>query len=816
MSQEGGTMDTLWQDVRFGVRVLARHRQFTIVAVLVLALGLGTTTAVFSIVNAVLLRPLPYTDPSRLVAVTGLYQSDTATRRTPVIALTDMAEWRQRSRLFSSMGAFAYTQLPVRVGDRSFSPVTALMDPELLPTLGNRLAMGTFFSGETDRGRDMTAIVSHALWVEAFESDRDVIGRALIVDGQPYTVRGVLAADFQFPRSDASYFTKPVALLLPSSSFSGFPPDSRQWFGIARLKPDVSLEQGQAELQSIAEGLSRQVNSGDTWSVQLAPLGEETTRRARQPLLVVLGISVVLLLIAATNLMNLFFSRGVARLREMSIRRAVGSTTSRLIRQLLIESLLLAAAGGGLGVVLALFAIDAIVRLSPVHLPVTQSIDLDQTVLAFTMVVCLASAMAAGLFPALHISATTDEAVRNPGLRASAGRAVTRAQQTLCVAQIALGMALLSAAGLLAHSLWRLTSVDPGFDSARVLGFNLSVPNDQPMPARMRFYASALDEIRTIAGVEGAGLISFLPPETRAGVFMGLAIDGVAPPERGAPPRVINTLISSPDYFVTMRMPVVGGRDFSDAETTESAPVVIVNEALVRRYFPGADPLGRRIGTGFDRMKPVREIIGVVRDAHDRGLAAEPYPTAYIPFAQFALPYGSIVLRTRVAPASIIPVIRDRLQRLNPAVPLTDFQALDDRIYESLREPRFYTLLAAACASMAVLFVTFGLYGLVSYSVSRRTSELGIRMAIGAGRSTILRMVLLQGLRLSAMGVALGLGLAIVLTRALGSLLFQVEPADPLTLSVAAALVVCVTLTASYAPARRASLVNPIAALRCD
>ena len=316
--------------------------------------------------------------------------------------------------------------------------------------------------------------------------------------------------------------------------------------------------------------------------------------------------------------------------------------------------------------------------------------------------------------------------------------------------------------------------------------------------------------------MEGAGLISFLPPETRAGVFMGLAIDGVPPPERGAPPRVINTLISSPEYFGTMRTPVVRGRDFSDADGLASAPVVIVNEALVRRYFPDGDAIGRRIGTGFDGMKPVRAIIGVVRDSHDRGLAAEPYPTAYIPFAQFALPYGSIALRTRVAPASVIPVIRDRLNRLNAAVPVTDFQTVEDRIHESLREPRFYTLMAGACASMAVLFVTFGLYGLVSYSVSRRTAELGIRMAVGAQKTTIVRMVLLQGLRMSAAGVVLGLGLAVALTRAMTSLLFQVAPADALTLASSASLVVLVTLAASYAPARRASRVNPIAALRYE
>jgi putative ABC transport system permease protein len=809
-------MDGIWQDLRFGVRVLMTERHFTAVAVLILAFGIGATTAVFSVVNAVLLRPLPYDDPDRLTAVTGLFKSDTGSRASRVIPLSDMAEWRRRSGKFASMGAFAYTQLPVRVGGQSFSPVTALMDAEFLPTLGRPLGMGTFFATDAPPGADRTAIVSHAFWLEALGGDPAAIGRPLIVDGESYVLRGVLAAGFQFPRSDASYFTQPIALLIPASTFPGFPASSRQWFGIARLKPDVSLAEAQLELQSIAESLSRSAKTSDVWSVQLSPLDEETTRNARQPLVAVLGISGILLLIAATNLMNLMFSRSAARLKELSIRRAIGSTTSRLVRQLLTESVLLALAGGSLGVLLASFAIDALVALSPVHLPITRSIDIDRWVLGFTTLAGIAAALAAGILPAIHASTKADEAVRSPGMRTSPSRAVARVQQGLCAVQIALGVALLAGAGLLAHSLWRLNIVDPGFDSARVLGFNLSVPNDQSTVERVQFYARALEEVRTIPGVERAGLISFLPPETRAGVFMGVAIEGVPPPERGAPPRVINTLISSVDYFSTMRMAMVAGRDFTDADNNQAPPVIIVNEALVRRYLADGNAIGRRIGTGFDGLKPVREIIGVVRDSHDRGLAAEAIPTAYIPFVQFSLPYASMALRTEVAPESVVPVLRDRLNRLNASVPLTEFQTLDNRLYQSLREPRFYTLMAATCASMAVLFVTFGLYGLVSYSVSRRTSELGIRMAVGAQRSIILRMVLLQGLRLSAIGVALGLAFAAALTRVLTSLLFEVEPLDPLTLSAAAGLVVLVTLAASYAPARRASRVNPIAALRYE
>jgi putative ABC transport system permease protein len=807
-------MDTLWQDVRFAARTLKHNPGFTLVAVLILALGIGATTAVFSVVNAVLLRPLPYVDASRLVALTSLYRPGTENRKVRVIALTDMEAWRRESRTLASMGAFFFTQLPMRVGQQSYSPVTALMDPEFLPTLGNELAMGTYFDPQSQPGSDSTVIISHALWIEAFGRDPAVIGRALSVDGEPYTVRGVLAADFQFPRSDASYFTKPIGLLIPA--YSGRLAQSRQWFGIGRLGAGVSLEQAQAEMQSIAEGISRQKPENEGWSVRLSPLDEETTNDSRQALLIVLGISVVLLLVASTNLMNLFFSRGVARLREMTIRKAVGSTAGRLVRQLLTESLCLAVLGGAAGVLIAMYAIEVLVTLSPVHLPVTQTIGIDATVLAFTSAICIATALAAGLFPALHVSLKADEAVRNPGMRVTAGRGLARVQQGLCVTQMALGVALLAAAGLLAHSLWRLSTVAPGYESDRVLGFDLAVPNDQSMDQRKRFYATALEEIRRIPGVASAGLISFLPPETRAGVFMGLSIDGAPPVERGAAPPTVNTLISSVDYFSTMGMTLMRGRDFSSADTAQSQPVIIVNEALVRRHFPDEDPVGRKIGTGFDGGKPVREIVGVVADTRDRGLGRDPYPTVYIPFPQFALPYGSIALRTQVAPETLIPEIRSRLNKLNPDVPLTDFQTVDQRIYESLEQPRFYTLMAGACAFMAVLFVTLGLYGIVSYSVSRRTSEFGIRMAVGAQQAAILRLVLLQGLRMAAAGAALGVALSVVFTRVLSSLLFQVTPNDPMTLTAAAMLVVAVTLLASYVPARRASRVNPIVALRYE
>jgi putative ABC transport system permease protein len=804
-------MRSIWQDVTFGLRLLVSQRRFTLVVAIILALGVGAPTAVFSIVNAALLRPLPYQDPDRLVAITSVFQTpdrpDAAAR---TVSFDELTAWRTSLTRLSAISGFAYTQIPIRVGNQAFSPITALLDAQFLPALGVRLAAGSHFPVGADA--EGTAIISHRLFVAAFNADPAAVGRTMLVDGTPHVLLGVLPAGFQFPRSDASFFTKPIDLLIPASSVPGFPPSSRQWWGIGRLAPGATQADAQAELERVAREVAPAAANRGTWVPRLTPLAEETTRRARQPLLIVLGISAVLLLIASTNLMNLFFARGVARVREMAIRKAIGGTTARIIRQMLTESLLLAVIGGGAGVLLAAFVIRGLVALSPVHLPLSGVVSIDWRVLGFSLALCVTASLGANLLPALHVGSKSDQAIRGAGMRATASRGVARVQQTLCVAQIGLGVALLASAGLLANSLWRLASVEPGFTPDRVIGFNLSLPGEVAPDERSRFYARALDEVRTIPGVEDAGLITFLPPEMRAGVFMGLAIEGAsAEPER---PRVVNTLVASGSYFSTMRMPILRGRNVAPTDAADSTPVILVNEALVRRFFAGTDPLGRRIGTGFDGLKPVREIVGIVADTHDRGLAAAPIPTVYIPFAQFSLPYTSVALRTAATPELIVPVIRDRLNRLNPSVPLTDFETLDRRLTESLREPRFYALIAGACAVMAVLFVTFGLYGLISYSVSRRTSELGLRMAIGAPSAAILRLVMWQGFRLACVGIILGLMLAAVTTRSLQSLLFGVQPVDTLTFGGASALALVCTLAASFGPAWRASRIEPLTALR--
>ena len=801
------------QDLRWALRSLRRSPGFTIVAALVLALAVGATTAVFSVVNAVLIRPLPYHEPGRLVAMSSVVEPPgAAPHDAQRVMLTHLVLWRGVSKTIESMGGFAYTQLPILVGDQAFSPVTALVDPEFLPTLGVAPERGSQFAPRATTGEDYSIIISHGLWVRAFSSDPGVVGRAVSVNGQPYTVRGVMPERFQFPRADASYFSDPVDLIVPASSFGGFPQDSYQWFGIARLRDGVALAAAQQEMRIIARDLANTDAHHKDWTVSLASLADVTTRSSRPALMIVLAITLVLLIIASSNVMNLLFSRGAARSGEMAIRQAMGCSTNRLVRQLILESLYLTVASGVVGVALAALATNALVALSPVHLPITQHISLDGAVLVFALGVCLVTALVSGLVPAIHAARTSSALVRAPGTRATGGRAVGRLQRSLCVVQIALGVALLSVAGALTGGLWRLSTTNPGYRSDDVLGFSFSVPGDHSMEQRVAFYNSALEQVRTIPGVISAGFITFLPPETRAGVFMGFTIEG-APGNPGRP-DMANHLISSPGYIATMGMQIASGRDFAETDDAHANPVVIVNEAFVKAYLPDGNPLGRRVGIAFTGGKPTREIVGVLRDVHDRGLARAAYPTIYIPYQQFALGYGSIAVRTSIDPASIAPEIRRRLGRIDPAIPLVHFERVTDRIRASLDEPRFYTWLAVACAAMAVLFVTLGLYGIVSFNVSGRTPEFGVRMAIGASGGAILRLVLAQGAWMSGVGAVAGIGLALASARMLRTLPFPVQSLGAATLGEAVGLVVCVTMVASYVPARRASRVSPLAALR--
>lgn len=806
-------MEKLFTDIRFALRTLAKNPGFAAVAILVLALGIGATSAIFSVVNAVLIRPLPYKDPSHLVAISSTYQRNGATRSFATVSLNEVEAWRGESRSLDSIGSFVFSAVPVTVGSDSKFLVTVAADPELLETLGVAPRMGRNLQGSGSSHKSNTTLISHKLWVSAFNSDPDAVGRTLTVDGDLFTVAGVLPSSFQFPRADASYADDQPDLIYPVANIADmWGRNSTQWFAIARLKPGVTPAQADSELKAITSRFNAQNPAAGGLGVQLAPLDSETTAKVRPALILMLGISIVLLLIACTNIMNLLFSRAAARGREIAIRKAVGASTARLVRQMLTESACLTFLAGILGILLARIVLDTLVNLSPAHLPVSGNVAIDWSVLAFTFVVCAVAALIAGGLPALHRSRRDDDLVRGVGGRASGSRALAQFQRVLMVTQMALGVGLLAAAGVLAHSLLRLSSVNPGFRTQGTIGFELAFPSGRPELAS-RLSRQILDATRGIPGVVSAGWITSPPPETRAGIFMPFYVAS------GEPSKLqpfANYQITSEDYFATAGIPLDRGRDFTLGDTKGTPQVAIVNETLARQYFPRSDALGQKIITPWDGKNNPREIIGIIHDIHDRGLGAKSIATLYIPYQQFALAYGGVVIRIETAPESVIPEIRRRISQIDPSIAVKNFSTIAARIHKTLDEPRFYMVMSVACALMAVLFVTLGLYGVVSYSVARRTSEIGIRMALGAPREAILRGILRQGLEMAATGIAIGIGLSLAATRLLRSLLFEVKPIDPVTLALAAGLVLAVTLCASAIPARRASRVDPMIALRYE
>jgi putative ABC transport system permease protein len=801
-------VDKLRMDIRYAFRTLAKSPAFALIAILVLSLGIAATTAIFSVVNAVLIRPLPYGNPARLVALSSLYERGGVSRAVATVSLHEVEQWRAESHSLESVGSFVFSALPVSVNSHAMFLVAIGADPELLDTLGVRPAMGRNLPGSGSKVKDSSVVISHRLWAGAFHADPQTVGRTFLMDGRAVEVIGVLPAWFQFPRSDASYFPDEPDIVYPVANIAdSWGRDSTQWFAVGRLKPGASAAQSESELRTVTARAAESNPSLRGMSVRVSALDAETTRSVRPALLLTLGIAMVLLLIACTNIMNLLFSRAVERGREMAVRQAVGATAGRLVRQMLTESACLTFLSGAVGVVLAGLTVDSLVAVSPAHLPISGRVGIDWTVLAFAFLVCATASIAAGVFPALYRSRQALALIAS-GSRSSGSRAILRVQHGLMVTEIALGVGLLAAAGLLAHSLFHLSSVDPGFRTQGTVGFEVAFAGGRAEETP-RLYERILDATRAVPGVISAGWITSLPPETRGGVFIPFSIAG-APADSH---RMCNLQVASEDYFGVAGVALARGRDFTAADATGSLQVAIVNETLARQYFPNADPLGQRIVTMFDGANQ-RQIVGIIRDMHDHGLSAKPMATVFVPYRQFSMPYGSVVARTGGSAEALLPEIRRHLALAEPDVPIKNLTTIDTRLRQTLDAPRFYAAIAIACASMATLFVTLGLYGVISHGVARRTYEIGIRMALGAPREEILRSVLWQGLQMAAIGIALGMALSLAGTRLLSTLLFEIKPIDPATLASAAITVIVVALAASYVPAYRASQVQPIVALR--
>ena len=807
-------MQLFWQDLRYGFRTLLRNPGFCAVAILALALGIGPNTAIFTMVNAVLLKPLPVPEPNRVVMIWGTVLK-AGFDQMPVSA-ADYLEWQKQARSFDAMSAaFAIPEFGLNVsgaGDPE-RVSAALASKEFLPALGIKPIAGRNFLPEEDRpGGPPAVLISHALWQRRFHSDPAAIGRTLTVDGIPRTVVGVVPHELgEMVAAD---------LWLPTAINPNNPERRNHQFGIvARLKPGVTVAQARAEMNVIARRLESAYPATNTgWGVTLFPMAEMYTGRIRPVLLILLGAVGLLLLIACANLANLLLARAATREKEIAIRGALGAGRLRLIRQLLSESLVLALAGGALGLVLAAWGVRLMRGIVPDMFPMLQHMSVDVPVLAFTFGISILTGLLFGLVPAWRSSHTD----LNTTLKEAAGRSESaggshRVRSFLLAGEVALAVLLSVSAGLLLRSFVRVTEVDPGVRTANILTMNLSLPEvkyDTPLK-RAAFYKDLIERLDTLPGVRSAGAVLFLPLRVsilsfRIGVY-SFQIQGRPPlPPDQRPLADYRT--ATPGYFSTMGIALRQGRLFDQHDDQDAKRVVLVNEAMVRKHFANEDPLGQHLVMG----QPA-EIVGVVADAKLYGLDAPVEPAVYVPHAQQSGDSAmAVVVRTGGDPAAMASAVRREIAKLDPEQPISNVRTMEKVLSDSLMLRRASMLLLTVFASLALTLATVGIYGLTAYSVSRRTHEIGLRVALGASQPQILRLVVGRGLITSLIGAAIGVAAAFELTRGLSGMLYGVTATDPLVFAGVPLLLIAVSVLASYVPARKATRIDPLVALRYE
>ncbi len=811
-------MNNLWQDARYGLRMLWKSPGFTLVAVLALALGIGANTAIFSVVNAMLLRPLPYQDPDRLVVLweTNPNLSSVYLRTHNEASPANFLDWRQQQTVFEDLAAFHYNDYNLTgSGDTpeqlTGNPITANMFDVLKvkPLIGR-----TFRPEESEPTSARVVVLSYGLWQRRFGGAADIIGRTLTLNGNPHTVVGVMPANFEFPA--------PFSQLWTALRFVSDTPPARGahfLYTRARLKPGVTMQQAQAELDTIAARLRQQYpDTNADRAIRLVSLHEATVERSRAGLLVLLGAVGFVLLIACANVANLMLARATARHKEIAIRTALGAGRWRIVRQLLTESVLLSILGGALGVLLALWGLDLLVAAVPrdftLFIHGVDQIGLDKWVLAFTLFISLGTGVLFGLAPALQASKTELNEMLKEGGRSSVGHARRGLRSTLVVAEVALALVLLVGAGLMVKSFLHLIEVRPGFDPVNVMTAQLALPGTRYAKNEqlISFYEQLTARVATQPGVEAVGTIDLLPMAGSGGTNTFI-IDGRPPVKAGSYPEA-NARTVDPGYFGALRIPVLKGRNFTPQDRAGTPGVCLVNETFAHIYFPGEEAVGK-ILRNPDGTNPV-QIVGVVGDIKHFGLDDEPEGYLYAP--QLQMPSNSVALVVRATgdPANLTAMIRREVQALDKDQPIYDVKPMAQRIGETTTPARLGSFLFGLFALVALTLAAVGIYGVMAYSVTQRTHEIGVRMALGAQGSDIARLIVGQGLVLILIGVACGLALALALTRALSSLLFDVSATDPLTYAAITLLLAVVALVACYIPARRAMKVDPMVALRYE
>ncbi|MGH9868054.1 MAG: ABC transporter permease [Candidatus Polarisedimenticolia bacterium] len=806
-------IDSFTRDLRYALRGLRKAPVFTLAVVATLALGIGANTAIFSVVHATLLRDLPFADPDRLVMVWEDASKVGYPRDTPSPA--NYIDWRDQNGVFESMAAMASVGFNLTGSGEPERIEGARVSATLFPLLGVQPLLGRVFAPDEDRpGANQVVVISHGLWQRRFGSDPAIVGSPLALNGASVTVVGVMAPSFRFPAVEDEIWI-PMAFSADEAGRRG----SHFLKVVARLKPGVTLAQAQTEMTGIAHRLEELYPQSNTnVGAVVVPLHEQLVGNLRPALLVLMGAVGFVLLIACANVANLLLARTAARQKEISIRVALGAERRQLVRQFLTESLVLAALGGCAGLLLSQWGIGLMKTFLPDALAQVKDVTLGAAVMVFAMAVSVITGLMFGLAPAVQASRQLSDGLKEGTRGSSSGRMARRVRGALVASEIAVSLVLLIGAGLLMNSFVRLRHVDPGFDPGRLLTMRIALSETTYRQAERRsaFYTELLSGLEALPGVESAAVTTNLPL-TFTGNSIGISIEGRPDPPPGREIIVV-TRVVSPDYFRTMGIPVTGGRPFTGADRDGSQPVAVISESMARLHWSGEDPVGRRIKSGPSASgNPYWTVVGVVKDVHQFDLGADPRPQIYLPYAQvgFFAP-RDLVVRTSGEPLALAASVRRVVQDLDRDQPIAQVRTMEEIVSSSVGTQRFSTLMLGLFALVALALASVGIYGLISYSVSQRTREIGIRMALGAQRRDVLRLVIFEGMTLVLVGAGIGLLGALALTRLMQGLLYGVSAVDPVTFLATFLLLAAVALSACYLPARRAARGDQIAAIRCE
>ncbi len=798
-------METLLQDLRFALRMLAKGRGVTFLALLALAFGIGANTAIFSVVNTVLLRPLPYKDPEHLLALSIVFPELGPEGST--FSPSDFFDFRAQNRTFQ-FAAFEDTVCNLTGGQTPEQIPGALATADFFSTLGVSPLLGRgFLAGEDKPGAERVAVLSEGFWRGHFNADPQILGRSIIIDSRLCKVVGVMPANFQFPNRTMQVW---LAHQIEQPTHRG------PYYLRGLLRFSGTIEQARAELAAMATRIKTTTPGlPPEYGFISTPLKESLVGKVQPALLVLLGAVGLLLLIAALNVANLVLSRSAARRREISIRAALGASRTRIVRQFLTENLILAFAGGLAGLLLSFWGIDLLRAFGPDDVPRLHDVTVDCWVLGWTALISLGSGILFGIAPAWHGTTNLNDSLKESGRATTASGAANRLRNVLVISEIAIALMLLIGAGLLIRSFVSLQQVHPGFVPQQIVTMEITLPSAKysDAPKIASFFDGLLTRVRTLPGVSSAALTLSLPPNGLQINDNFLAEGQPLVDDSKAP--IGDAVAITPGYFHTFGVPVLQGRDFTDTDNKSSPPVVIINRTLARQFFGNTNPVGKRLKVGGTDRKnnPWMEIVGVVGDVKYEGLGTPTAPAFYWPLDQGPMQSMSLVLRTALSPTSAATSVRAVMRRIDADVPVAHVNTIENLVNESVAQPKFRTFLIGVFSAVALLLAAIGIYGVVAYSITQRTHEIGIRMALGAQRGDVLTLIVRQGLVLALIGIALGLLGAFGLTRVMSNLLFSVAPTDPLTFAGISLLLLLIAFFATYLPARRAAKLDPVLAL---